>query len=487
MKKIVIGAAIAAVIGVGAYLSKQKIGDTVGDVAETQVTEFISQNLNKPIVIKELQSHPLIETATITITEKTDTTIRSLLTIATADDSISIPLNSEIIRGKVDYNGKSFGFGKIVTKPDLSSLDELPAGVTNDTFSLVQHIDFLGNVSELYRIAPIQATEDDIVVDFKGIDAVVNTQLLDRSEYDASLSVKGLNMAETATAESFSLSAFDYQMKLEKSGNYTATSTPMTFTFTESRRNENFSVDVSKATYSGIYKTVDGLDMPINNGSGLFDFVTFGDEKLKFTINNLKIAGGLYEVDGSDATNLTAAISGDFDTATLPKTLPDGRPMPVKLQSFALNYALNNVSKETLNLYQQVMGSFDIEEELTQEQGEALFSSLQKSDAQFKLSANITAEEGKTDADIALALNEVGKAANFEELAYDVEKGPDTAAQYFNGDALVTMDKGLADALELTMMAQMFLGITPENNQLTLKAALKDGQATLNGQPIPLR
>lgn len=488
MKKVVIGVAVAAVIGVGVYLGKQQVGDAVADVAETQVTEFINNNLNKPIVIKELQSHPFIKTATLTITEKTDTTIRSELTIATIeDDSKTIPLNSEIIRGKVDYKGKNFGFGKIITKPDLSSLGELPAGVTNDTFSLEQYIDLLGNVSEIYRIAPIQVTEDGVVVDFKGIDVVVNTQLLDRSTFDGTFSVKGLNVT-SPDGESVVLSPFDYQMALASSGNYTASSTPVDFAFNNPADGQNFSVAISKGTYSGIYKTIDGLNMPINNGDGTFDSVTFGDDTIKITINNLKVSGGLYEIDGSDANNLTAAISGDFDTASLPTQLPDGQPVPVKLQSFALNYALNNLSKETLNLYQQMANSFgfELEEELSEEQVKVLMTSLQKSDAQFKLTANVTAEEGKTDAAVSLALNETGKTADFETLVADIDRGPDTAAQFFNGDVLVTMDQGFADATNLTMMAQMFLGITPENNQLTLKAELKDGQATMNGQPIPL-
>lgn len=484
MKKVAIGVAVAAVIGVGVYLGKQQVGDAVADVAETQVTEFINNNLNKPIVIEELQSHPFIKTATLTITEKTDTTIRSELTLTSIeDDSETIPLNSEIIRGKVDYKGKSFGFGKIITKPDLSGFgDDLPKGITNDTFSLEQYIDLLGNVSEIYRIAPVQVKEGDGAIDFKGIEALVDTTLLNRSAFDGTFSIKGLDVSGPK-GKKVVLSPFDYQIKLASSGNYTASSTPINFVFSNPM-DDDFSIAFSKGTYSGIYKIIDGLDMPINNGNGLFDSVTFGDDKLKITINHLKVSGGLYEIDGSDTNNLSAAISGDFDAASLPKQLPTGEPMPVKLKSFALNYAFDNISKETLNLYQQTVNSFGFEEELSEEQIKTLVSALQKSDAQFKLTANVTAEEGKTDADASLALNEEGKAADFETLAAGISR--DTAAKFFNGDLFVTMDKEFADATNLTMMAQMFLGITPENNQLTLKAELKDGQATMNGQAIPL-
>lgn len=488
MKKIIIGAAVAAAIGVGVYLGKDKIGNTVADVADTQVTEFINTNLNKPIVIKELQSHPYIKTATFTITNKTDNTVRSELTVATAtDDSLTIPLNSEIVRGKVDYNGKTFGFGKIITKPDLSGFDDLPKWVNNDLFSLEQYIDLMGNVSELYRMAPIKETEDGTAVDFKGIEMTLDTQLINRSSMDGVFKLKGLDVT-SPEGESMNLSPFDYTMKLEESGNYTASSTPINFAFSNPADDESFSMALSKGTYSGIYKVIDGLDMPINNGEGFFDSFTLGDAQTQVTMTNLAIAGGLYEADGSDKVNLLAKVSADVDPNSLPTALPDGQPIPVKLQSFALNYGLHDLSKETLNLYQKMIGSLDPEADTDKIEGEMiqLAGSLQKSDAKFSLGAQVTAEEGKTDANVSLALSEAGKTADIEALMDDISDSPEQAAQFFNGDLLVTMDEGFADATNLTMMAQMFLGITAENGQLTLKGELKNGQATLNGQPIPL-
>lgn len=478
MKKALIGVAIAAVLGVGGYFALNKTKQVAAEFGDQQLNTLITEYKQKPYTIKGLQSHPFVQRADIKITESTKDTIKSLLTVALIDgEAFEVPLNSVVTRGEAKYNDKTYGYGKVVTTPIVSEIKDLPPFIKADTLTNTAYIGLDGDLLSVTEAAPLTIPEENF--NFKGLTAVVDTSAMNTSAYDLDLNVKGFsadNHGDTVTLEPFTMS---YQVA--DNGKYTGESSPVTFS-----SGSELTVNLSKGSYDGVYKEVQGLNMPLNNGVGKFDTLSIVADGKAVKLNNLVLGGGFYE--NGKLLDLKANLSADIDEKALKESgLLAMSPVPITPKSLSFSYALNNVAYDVANTYFDVisqMGSDANDIPLSEAEQRAMIQSLQKTDVSYNMDVAIKTAEGDADADIKLMLSDVGKAADVDALISAFkQQTPEQAAAFFNGEANVKMNKNLATITQAAMYLMM-VGAKEEGDNYIIKAELKDGVPSVNGQPM---
>lgn len=474
MKKILISAVAATAVAGAAYLGFNK----AGDVAETAITEFTQQYTGTPLTLNYLTSSPFIEEATWEITQADDKTIKSLLKLTFInDETLELPLVSQIVRGKASYNNQSYGFGKIVTRPDISQLDELPEGITGESFTLSKYIGLDGNITAVNEILPIKTGE----LDFQGLTAVVNTSLTDTSSYEASLSLKGSTVF-TDDQDRLTISPTGFTMNMAKNGAYTAQSQPFRLTVASSET-PDFQLAFSEGSYTGNYQVIKHLKTPLSNGTGQWDNLQFSGEGMQIQLNQFAFEGGIYEADNKQL-DLRFKINTGIDTLGL-KALG----VAITPQQINLDYTLSKLSYPLVNAYYDYYADLD-DNDLSmgslfdEEQAKKILAEIQQSDSQLTLGIHLKAAEGDADAQGKLKLSEGGRTVATQTLLAAFEESPKQLLQWLAANLNVTIDESIADSTGLSMLLQMMLGTLPNEGKYTLKAEIKEGQGLVNGQPM---
>lgn len=481
MKKLIIGAAVAAAIGVGGYFAMNKGKEVAGDFGEQQFKAFITANQNKPYPIKELQSHPMIQRADVTITEASDTLVKSVFTLQVAgEDTVEIPLNSEITRGEFKYAEESYGYGKIVTKPELSGLGDLPPFINKDTLTNTSYLGLNGDIASVTAIAPVQIAEEG--VNFQGLTAVVDTSVLDSSEYDMKLDFAGLSVNDNG--DMVDVSEFNMTFDLDKDGTYKGESTPFSFNVDSMHGGPSMKMDFSKGTFKGNHKTVEGLDSAISNGKTEFENLSLVIDGTPIKLNNLVIDGGIYDI-GDKQVDIKIDMNTDIDGEALKAMLP----VPVEPKSLKLKYGLSNIGYDAFNTYMNAFSTFDPQSSdmpFSDEEQRTLITSLQKTGFAFEFETKATTSEGDGEAKIDFAINDAGKAADVEAfLSAFRQDNPQLLMGLVDGKAKAKLNKGLADMTGASMFMLMS-GAKEEGDDYVIEAELKDGVPTMNGQPMPM-
>ncbi len=486
MKKIIIGVAIVAAIGVGGYFTLNK----ANDVADQELQSFITQYTQKPLVIDYLQSSPMVNTATWQIKESTQDSIKSILTlnIAGQEKPLHIPFNSQIIRGKTDYNGQSFGYGKIISHPDLSEFkDTLPKQLTNDSIISTLYIALDGSITQVGNISAFQSDNGEL--DFQGLNSVVNTSLLDWSAYDGKVTLQPLTVRDNNSSGTLKMSAIDGQFTLDKEGKYQGQSQPFSVEFNEENQ-PPVVIKVSKGDYNGTYQQVEGLTIPINSGELSYDEISIQVDTAAVKLNTVKLSGGIHKA-GEQLVDLTAGLSADIDTSEL-KNSPMGANLPVNatlLKRAQFEYGFKKLPYVAVNAYYDTIAKISQDPDSNIDRDaliNSVLSGVQKADSYFDATANVVTEAGNADLTAKLALSNQGKAITAEAFTelLDNNASKQQVLGLVEGKSVITINEKLADEVGASAMLQMMLNIMPQDGQYKLDAELKDGQATLNGQPL---
>ncbi len=489
MKKTLIAVATAAILGTGAYYG---ISKGANNVVEEQLTTFINTNKNKPIRIKQLEMAAPVQSANLTITSVEENKVRSIfsLKLAGETEALEIPLNSEIIRGETEYNGKSYGFGKIVTHPDLSQFKELPEGINNETLTSTQYIALDGEITSVDSIESITLKDDSdkSAINFGGLVATTSFSALNSSEIDSQINMKKLLISDYLKAEDLEVSPINLTIKIDDKGNYVGNSEAFSLQLINQKSKQaETNIKVSTGDYTGSYHYIDGLTPPISHGKAKFenvviDNVMSGENQL----NNIEFVGGLYEAD-NNLLDIKGSFSTEVDAEKFKasKLSQLTKKVNVVPTFFGIEYSLSNFNHDFINTYYEAISNLKSgAEEIPQETTDQLISNFQKSDGSFSLAADVKTEDGDIDANMSLALSEKGKQLSPQELSTAIKKGSPASLNLLKAEAHAKIDSKLADKTELSMMLQMMLGIQPKDNQYVIDAEVKDGHVNVNGQPM---
>ncbi len=475
MKKAIIGVAIAAVIGGGSYFALQKAGAAFGD---EQLKAQIELYKKQSYTIQSIQAHPLVERADIKITEATDDVIKSVLTIDIIDENpVEIPLTSVITRGKATYQDKSFGYGKIVTTPDVATLD-LPEFIKADTLTNTTYLGLDGALLNVTSVQPINNPKEHIA--FKGAVATFDSNIANTSVYDVNFNFKGLIGEDGSKSVDFQ--PFDMTFALDKDGKLVGHSSPIIFE--ASKYGKTTSFKLGKGDYQGFYKKVEGVKVPIGNGSATFAGATISDRNQEVIFTQITMGGGYYEAKNNlldMKVNFSANL--DADNSNLLKNLP----VKVTPQSLSLEYGLTNIGYDVVNLYidaVQNLQPYVDEIPLSDDEKKMLVQSMQKTGTGFFLNANLKTAEGNADADANFTFSEKGKTVTIAEIedAFK-QRTPNQALALLVGKANLNVSKKLANATQTTFYLMMGQAKEEQDNYV-INAELKDGIFTVNGQPM---
>ncbi len=485
MKKALIGVVIAVVIGGGAYFTLNKTKQAVAEFGDKQLNSQIELYKKQPYVIKELQSHPMVKQAEIKVTESSQDTVKSLLTVALAEGTtIEVPLTSVITRGEAKYQDKSYGYGKIVTTPDIQQAKNLPDFIKADTIDNTTYIGLDGDLLNVSSVKSFTLPKNHLT--FKGVTAVTDANISNLSTYHIDAKFKGFSSGNESN--SFSLGPFKLTTQVDKDGSYTGTSTPLTINIKD-RFGKAQVMQLGEGNYKGQRKTVEGLNNPIGNGSAQFKTFSLTVEGKTLQFNDFLVEGGLYEA-GENLLDIKANASLQVDEQALKDSgLLAAAPVKITPKSLSFGYGLSKVNYDVVNTYFAVLGKVqpgESELPFTEAEQKAILQSLQKSDAGFSLHIAAKTAEGDADADMKVGLSEAGKAAAIDDLigAFQ-QKTPEQAKSFFNGEANLSVSKQLVEITQTAIYLQM-MKAKEENGNYVLKGELKDGIVSVNGQPMKM-
>ncbi len=482
MKKALIGVALAAIIGGGGYFAVNKSKSVIADFGEKQINAQVELYKKQPYVIKELQSDPRISKAEWKVTNSTKDTINSVLTIGVIGEKepLDIPLVSKITRGEVKYKDKTYGYGKIVTTPEVEHINGLPEVIKTDTLTNTTYIGLDGDLLNVTDVKQIKVPEENFT--FQGLTAVVDTSATNTSVYDFDLNVNGFiadDDGKLMTLEPFDL---NYQVK---NGDYTGNSTPVTLVGSD-YSGKLTKIVFGKGAFNGHYEYVEGLQMPISDNTAKFENLSISADKnpaIKF--NNILITGGYYK-KADKVIDIKGSMAMDVDAAAMQELIQQ-LPMKVTPQSLSFNYAVNSIGYDVLNTYVDVIGKFDPESDelpITDAEKAALLQNLQQNGAGLSVSAGLKTAEGNANADMNYTFSETGKVVDVDTLIASLKKGnPKQSLAFFEGKANLTVSKALAQATQ-TAMYLMMVQAKEEQDNYVINAELKDGTVTVNGQPM---
>ncbi len=482
MKKVILGVAVAAAIGAGGYFALNQGKQVARNFGEEEVKAFIAAHTNKAQTIDSLQAHPMVERADIKIVESTDTLVKSVITIKpVGEKAFEIPLNSEIVRGEFKYADETYGFGKVITKPDLTGVQDLPPFINENTLTNTSYFGLNGDVTSVTEISPITVAESNF--DFKGMTAVVDTSLLsDNADIETDIDFAGVSFDTGQDSANFS--KFTMNVKLDGNGEYTGESSPFDFALNEGS-NKSLKLQIGKGTYKGNYKKVEGLVTAISNGVSKYDKLTATADGKSVLLNNFSVEGGIYD-SGDKKVDLKVKLASDIDASSLKAQMP----LPVEPQSFEISYGFDNIGFDVVNTYMNAFNSWDpqtsADAPFSDEEVKAMAQSLQKSGFGFDFAAKVKAAEGEGEAQFNFAINETGKAADYAAFESAMrQQNPQLLLPFFNGEMKTRLSKSLADVTGASMY-MMMAGAKEEDGKYVIEAELKDGMATLNGQPVPM-
>ncbi|MBS9781820.1 MAG: DUF945 family protein [Gammaproteobacteria bacterium] len=483
MKKTLIGVALAAVIGGGGYFAVNKTQSAIAEFGDKQITAHVELYKKQPYVIKQLLSDPRITKAEWKVTQSTKDTINSVLTIGIVgeEEQVEIPLVSKITRGEVKYKEKSYGYGKIVTTPDVKKIKDLPEVIKADTLTNTTYIGLDGDLLNVTDVKPVKVPEENFT--FQGLTAVVDTSATNTSDYDFDLKIEGFianKDGKLITLEPFDVS---YQVK---NGDYTGKSSVFTFVGSDDYSDKLSTIVLGKGSFKGHYEYVDGLQVPISDGVATFEHLSVSvDKKPAIKFNNIAATGGYYK-KAEKVLDLKGSLKMDVDTSAMVELMQQ-LPIKVTPESVSFDYAFNNIGYDVVNTYVDVLGKLDPESgepPISETEKKALLQSLQKSGAGLSVNLGLKTAEGNADADMNYTLSEAGKNVDVDTLIESLKKrNPQQAMAFFEGKANLTVSKALAKATR-TAMYLMMVQAKEEQDNYVINAELKDGTVTVNGQPM---
>ena len=483
MKKIIIVVAVIVAIAIAGYFGLNQGKQAVAEFGDKQLKTLVEQNLNKAIPIPLLNKQ--LRRADLTITEFDGNIIKSIVTLKFADDLSEIPLISEIKKGKFQYGEKSFGYGKIVTRLDISQIDELPSFIKKDTLTNTTYIGLDGSLTNTTAIAPIKKTDE---IYFKGLTAVINNSLASTSIYDINIQISGMDIKNDNSK--IKISPFEITLNTDTNQKYKGISSPLSIDIY--KKIKLAKINIGEGRWEGVFKTVSGLDTYIGKHKVLLKNVSLVIMGVPiFSLNNLEITEDVYENE-KDKVDLTYSINSDIDL----KTLTFLADIPVSPKSISINYNIKNIGFEVINTFIKKFNELLKTNELqfSNEDTAKIIKSLQKTGVEFVFDTTLKTLEGDAYAKINAVLSKVGKSIKIDELEKimqllerphflpnDEDKINETFYTFFDADIVATIAQKIIEATSSSSHMKS-LGAKQSEGKYTLEASLKDGEYILNGK-----
>ena len=490
MKKIII-ALVVLVIGAAAA-SPFLIGSQIEKSARQQI-DLANQQL-----VTAIKSNPTLKDASIEIksyekgylNSKAQAVLNVSLNLPGEPETkvYEVPLNTEITHGP--YLGDAgFGAAKMISHPDLSSLD-LPDAINNDTFIIENLVSFSGDMDQKATVAPIKYDAEGTLFDFAGATITSNANLENRSTFTGLMDVQQLVVSSEDEPNQFVLKPFKMDIKGKgddklMQGNYEAKSGVI-----EATIGDDSSIVMQSMQMAGSYAQAKGADMMIGDAEGVFKDIVFTNQALSpepIKLPELKVSSVMSQPDGTDL-DITVKYA-----AVLDSSLMAIMQSPVDVKTADLEVTFKSLPVEAIqkyqNLVQELSSEQDSEKVAQKMQGE-LFSIMQmlsKNATATHLELHAKSDAGDLNADIDAGFKP-GLDMSEQELAMLMGAAdPQQILSVLVGRGHIDLDKGITDKAGLTPMIQIMAAdfVTLEGETFKSDIQITDGQLLVNGTPLP--
>ena len=490
MKKILI-AIVLLVIGAAAA-SPFLIGSQIEKSARQQV------DLANKQLVAAVKSNPQFEDASIEIKsyEKgyMNSKAQALLSVSVnlpgepETKVYEVPLNTEITHGP--YLGDAgFGAAKMVSHPDLSSLD-LPDVINNDTFTIENLVSFSGDMDQKATVAPIKYDAEGTIFDFAGATITSNANLENRSTFTGLMDVQQLVVSSEDEPNQFVLKPFKMDVKGKgddklMQGNYEAKSGVI-----EATIGDDSSIVMQSMQMAGTYAQAKGADMMIGDANGSFKDIVFINKEISedpIKLPELAITSTMSQPDGTDL-DVTVKYS-----ATLDPSLMAIMQSPVDVKTADLEVTFKSLPIEAIKKYQnlvQELSSETDDEKVAQKMQGELFTIMQmmtKNATATHLELHAKSDAGDLNADIDAGFKPGLDLSEQELMMLMGAADPQQILSVLVGRGHIDLNKGITDKAGLTPMIQMMAAdfVTLEGDTFKSDIQITDGQLLINGSTLP--
>ncbi|MCL6417518.1 YdgA family protein [Aestuariirhabdus sp. Z084] len=368
---------------------------------------------------------------------------QSILTfdVRIEQEKVVVVLQSDISHGPVLFTDQGLSTGLYASRDQLS-LQEVPSDVAEfleqtlggKLMTASTRVDFQQQLHTLAQIAPFVYYQEGNELDFGGVD---------------------MDMMADLTTDSWSGTLSIHPISI---------------------KDERDTITLSKASGSFDATMIDpAAALAVGEFSLLFDALDIKTTELNTTLKQISLTANQKLVDGKITLDERIAI-GSIEA-----------PMPVTAASY--EFKLSNLDPAAIALWSQLASQIDQQLSVNPDEMEAELRTLTSTVFQPGLSLN---QELKLDAyggtlDITADLRYLGLADGLHPM--DIQE-PLVLLDIVEADLTITADEEAINASPAAGMVTMYVEqglLVRENGQLVLRGKLQEGEATLNGQPFPLR
>ncbi len=374
MKKvIIIGAVVVAVIG-GYFVSK-KGKDAISNVSDkvtnnvvikeaikaeettdenlNLIEDFIKENLNKPIVIKQLQILP-IKDASLTILTYSKDSATSELTLkphifAEGIDSgfVKISFSHQIKKGSVTSDGKEYKAGYIttkITKATKITKDNIKTIDLNNTnkvdLSAVKIEHFINSNKDIKGITSIKPNGS-----FKGL-SLVSYFFTNKKTSNHKLSFNGLEFK--GYKGHFSAKPFDISLNYKNDNTYSGKVSSINIS--TSKASKTAGIELDSGVIDGKFDNIKSFnDLQTNLAKISFKDISIKYPKFNIKLDSLSINSGTYP-DNQGKLGMKFAINALPNKDSMVKA-----GFPLKLDKLNISYDISHISYEFVNSFAELI------------------------------------------------------------------------------------------------------------------------------------
>ncbi len=403
---------------------------------------------------------------------------------------LEIPFNTDITHGP--YLGDAgFGLARIISRPDLSSL-ELPEAINKDTVTIEGLVDFSQNLTETMTVAPIKHRDEaGNIVDFGG--AIINNKshVQNRSTFKADVSIEQLQLSNAETENLLTLKPFKMDVEGQGDSNFLNGSYQAASGVIEASMGKEVSLVLQKMAIAGNYQKAKQADFMLGDGAlSLSDLVITNPSALT---EPLQMPELMFKSKLEQSSNNDLTMSIEYEGTLHPSLMKlMGSPVDIKTAEFDLQFKA--IPVEVVTDYQQLVRDLMAEtdqqkaSETMQAKVFEMIQMLASNAASTHLDLKAKTEEGDLIADIDTGFK---PGVNFDAaqmMQLLVAPEPSTILPLLVGRGNVSLSKGITDKAGITPMIQIMAAefVTLEGDKFVSELQIDEGRLLINGSPVPL-
>lgn len=350
-------------------------------------------------------------------------------------------------------------------------LDEEQQKVLTQTLSYLQlNVDFLADdrVKEEILVLPIHRSEEGKSFDYEGFSltsAFKQSDIKDSPFYPATIALKSGDIKSVNGEDAFIIDTFEGNGETKANGDWFIKTTPINFHNDKQKQQ----IRIEEIVFQGEKQRYENdTGIMLGNQRYLANNISVKDaEGLDFLLKSFEIKSGVQKTN--DLYDMSFASTAQFGDYTLPMNV-----IPFKFKQIKLDTALNRTNPK---LAQQAMQEMQAGNTNQEKVVSDLVANAAQNRSTLDLAFDVDTQEGKANAKMNARFADDVKDVTLEKIE-----------QYLIADAKVVIDESLVKATGMEQLFEAQLGsfIKKENGKYLFDFSLKDGKATINGQPAPI-